>query len=108
MLNPGRNIVEVRSKYCKLHVKKKRFTEKDSLSICTKRNSHMCKSKYIGGTGGIKAEGPKPVLSTLINTKYVMSDSDSKSYTNINNLYVGMEIKYLNVLVTIKKRVVTM
>lgn len=40
--------------------------------------------------------------------KYVMSDSDSKSYTNINNLYVGMEIKYLNVLVTIKKRVVTM
>lgn len=40
--------------------------------------------------------------------KYVMSDSDSKSYTNINNLYVGMEIKYLNVLVTIQKRVVTM
>ena len=40
--------------------------------------------------------------------KYVMSDSDRKSYTNINNLYVGMEIKYLNVLVTIKKRVVTM
>lgn len=40
--------------------------------------------------------------------KYVMSDSDSKSYTNINNLYVGMEIKYLNVLVTIKKRVLTM
>ena len=68
----------------------------------------MCKSKYIGGTRGIKAEGLKPVLSTLINTKYVMSDSDSKSYTNINNLYVGMEIKYLNVLVTIKKRVVTM